>query len=162
MKMELVHRYPSELNKAFKALEKLLIGMNYAVFLRHYFDENSSLNTPFVDTLRAVLPEKKIVIGGSATYSSKEVILEFKQSLLYVGDDTSDCGCPYPGKLSSNEFTLEFNAALSELKKICDSCETIEGVYIKEGHPAYPVFWNFEWLFRSENGCHIIIGSSSD
>ena len=152
-------RYPSELNTWFEVLEDLLYGYNYQVFLRHYFDPDSNLNTPFVDTLRAVLEKKEVEVGGSAAESLSEVIAEVKRCLTYKGDDT--CG-PISERISSGKFVEALDMILKHIEKLCASCSNIAGIYIKEGHPAYPVYWNFAWLLQSESGCHVLIGSSSD
>ena len=38
----------------------------------------------------------------------------------------------------------------------------IERFWLKEGHPAYPVFWDFAFVIAGPHETKVFIGSSSD
>lgn len=49
-----------------------------------------------------------------------------------------------------------------EMDKLVDGADTIMSFWLKEGHPFYPVFWDFAFLIEKNNDAIVFIGSSSD
>jgi hypothetical protein len=51
---------------------------------------------------------------------------------------------------------------LESIAQLSKSSTKIKALALVEGHPAYPVFWDFAFLFLGENDCLLLVGSSSD
>ncbi len=151
-------RFPSSLNEAFEALEDLLEGYNYTVFLWHYNDPAASPGDDLTTILRRTLPTDGIVVGGSQPCSTEELISDISSSISHVGD--SGYG-PIPESMQSHEFQRLLRAVVDACRLLCEDSQ-IEFFWLKEGHPAYPVFWDFAFAIRHETGCDVLIGSSSD
>ena len=138
-------------------LQPLLYGINYVVFLRVY-------RTPFVTDApaewyvsQALGPSA--VIGGIGAVSGSEVVAEVEQSLRYVGD--TGCG-PKPSALRSRRFKALVPAVLSELEGAIGEASLVAQFWLRDGHPAYPVFWDFAFVIAGPSGGLVFIGSSSD
>lgn len=151
-------RFPSRLNQAFAALEDLLEGRNYTVFLWHYHDPAALPADSLVDILHRILPGPGIVIGGSQETTAEDLLAEVTDAIGHGGD--SDYG-PLPERIQSERFH-QLLAGVGEECRLLGSDARIELFWLKEGHPAYPVFWDFAFALRHEEGCDILIGSASD
>ena len=151
-------RFPSTLNEAFEALEDLLEGYNYTVFLWHYHDPAASPDDNLTTILHRTLPKAEIVVGGSQPSTAEELISDVSTAISHVGD--SGYG-PIPERIQSQRFQELLRDTLDACRLICADSR-IELFWLKEGHPAYPVFWDFAFAIRHEHGCDVLIGSSSD
>jgi hypothetical protein len=151
-------RFPSVLNQTFEALEDLLEGCNYTVFLWHYHDAAASSNEELAAILSRTLPKPEILVGGSQPSSVEELISDIAAGIGHVGG--SGYG-PIPERIRSEQFQRLLRGAIDECKLLCGD-SSIELFWLKQGHPAYPVFWDFAFAIRRKQGCDILIGSSSD
>jgi hypothetical protein len=130
---------------------------NYSVFLESYS----------VPSLPGTPSEQLIctALGGSAVLASietvtpKQVAEKVQMSLIYAGD--SGAG-PDPESLRSERFGQLLSSLLAELEATWRHASRIEQFRLKEGHPAYPVFWDFAFLFTNPSEVIVLIGSSSD
>ena len=144
------------LEPTLRELQSLLYGRNYAVFLRCY-------QLPFVSTaivqdyIIQALPDA--VVGGMQPVSSEAVLSEVEQALRYAGDVGSG---PIATVLTSPEFETLLGTVLSHLKHVLSEARTITSFWLKQGHPAYPVFWDFAFVIVGTQQVEIFIGSSSD
>ena len=43
-----------------------------------------------------------------------------------------------------------------------EAAERVALFWLKNGHPAYPVFWDFAFAAYTDEGVHVLMGSSSD
>jgi hypothetical protein len=59
-----------------------------------------------------------------------------------------------------------FIALIDELKEallqLAGASKKIQRFWLQDGHPAYPGFWDFAFLFWEAGKATIVIGSSSD
>ncbi|MGL4460590.1 MAG: hypothetical protein ACRDD1_18995 [Planctomycetia bacterium] len=138
-------------------LEPLLHGYNYVVFLRVY-------RTPFAPDApaewyvgQALGPAASI--EGVDKVSGPELLAEVEQSLRYAGDSGSG---PKPSALQSPRFTALVPAVLAELERTVAEATLLARFRLRDGHPAYPVFWDFAFVIASPAGGRVFIGSSSD
>ena len=137
-------------------LQKLLYGLNYEVFLHIY-------QLPFVsgiaaqDYIKQALPNSEI--GGTQPTSSQELLAEVEQLLRYAGDSGSG---PKPKSLSSHKFEELLTVILSHLEQVTSGSTEAICFWLKSGHPAYPVFWDFAFVVVGTQNVEIFIGSSSD
>lgn len=132
-------------------------GLNYSVFLRLYkvsHGEHASSN----EVITAALGEQT-VIGNCIDVTSEEALSEIRESLSYAGDDSAG---PAPSALKSERFATLLASVLAESASIASQAKLTQNFWLNEGHPAYPVFWDFAFLFRGINDSAILIGSSSD
>jgi hypothetical protein len=138
-------------------LESLLCGHNYCVFLRAY-------RIPFAPEAIAEwyigqALGSAAVIGGIAPVTGPEIIAEVGQSLRYAGD--AGCG-PKAGSLRSRRFKALVPAVLAELENTIAKATLLARFWLRDGHPAYPVFWDFAFVIAGPADGMVFIGSSSD
>jgi hypothetical protein len=102
---------------------------------------------------------KNAQVGGIEQSNLSELLYVVKECFEYIGDEGS-----YPNKkyLASEQFSSDKKKALESIKNLfCDSKE-IYAFWLKEGHPFYPVYWDYAFLVKNDEKCFILIGSSSD
>lgn len=132
-------------------------GWNYSVFLRLY-ETPVTGNANKEATIQALL-------GSEATlYEIEEVEASsvwpvIEACLLYEGDEGAG---PAASALNSAKMSELMKTLEYEVRILSDKAITIDSFWLKEGHPAYPVFWDFAFLFSGAAGTSILIGSSSD
>ncbi|WP_091193478.1 hypothetical protein [Formivibrio citricus] len=132
-------------------------GLNYSVFLRAY--EVAAREDLSSSELICLALGPSVVIGGIRDIAAAEVPPEVEASLTYVGDSGAR---PSANVLNSVHFKNLLTEILADLHKTITESQRVEQFWLKDGHPAYPVFWDFAYLFRSSNKVTIFIGSSSD
>jgi hypothetical protein len=135
----------------------MLYGLNYAVSLRAYrvpFDPAASAEWYIHQALGTDL-----VIGGVQPCSASEVLEEVEQSLRYNG--TGSAG-PDPEVLQSDRFNELVAALLAELSYATSDATLVTTFWLRQGHPFYPVFWDFAFVIAGPSGGLVFIGSSSD
>lgn len=146
-----------EIESVLSELSKLLYGYNYEVFLRLY----KMLYLRGVDAEQYITKSlgPTAVVGGSYPVTGQEVLAGVEESLLHAGDEAYG---PLPSALGSEKFNELLKSALSYTERAVSSATLIEQFWLKEGHPAYPVFWDFAFVIAGPLGVEIFIGSSSD
>ncbi len=138
-------------------LEPLLYGYNYQVFLRAYRVPFASGEPAAWYVLQALGPSA--VITESVLVTGAEIATEVEQSLRYAGDEGSG---PKPSTLQSRRFQELVPAVMSELGQAIAGATLLAAFGLREGHPAYPVFWDFAYVIAGPTGGLVFIGSSSD
>jgi hypothetical protein len=132
-------------------------GWNYSVFLKLYPVHHAA-----EVTTAQVVP---LALGGDIkianlrAVSVSEVLSEIELSLSYPGD--SGAGLE-PTALASPEFQALLSDVLEEMKVLARIADRIEQFHIEDGHPAYPVFWDFAYVFFGPLQSFVLVGSSSD
>lgn len=144
---------------ALSALAEFLnaAGWNYSVFLRCYgapFGASVSSEAVIHSALGTTA-----VVGGCREVTPAEALAEIRESLTYAGD--SGAG-PAPQAMQSERFAELLDRVLAEVGAAAARSIRIEQFWLREGHPAYPVFWDFAFLLREKNEAVVIAGSSSD
>jgi len=132
-------------------------GVNYSVFLRAYsgVTENSSDIGSIVDGLIG----HEVVLNGVRNVNVTEVVETLRQCLGYAGDPGSGPGA---GCLGSTEFARLLGSVLKEVVQLSQTAYEIKSFELVHGHPAYPVFWDFAYLFPGADQHVLFVGSSSD
>ena len=135
-------------------IEHLLYGENYAVWLKLYGPFDTGLSTEQAIQEHVSARARITNIQYSTPNDAKSEILD---SLCYPGERGS--GPINLGEKKQEIFELAdvlFSCAgLNEASSICS-------FYFAEGHPAYPVFWEFSYDIHSQGKRWIFLGSSSD
>ncbi len=132
-------------------------SINYTVFLQSS-DLSLPGDRPSAEVVQAALGTGAVV-GGAGSVTVAELVDEVQARLRYPG--ASGAG-PAPGVIDSTRFKELLATLTTELRAVCARASSIEQFWLKAGHPAYPVFWDFAFLVRSEAVSHVLIGSSSD
>jgi hypothetical protein len=145
-----------KINTALSELQTLLYGYNYEVFLQSY-------QLPLIpgatvkDYIIQAFPNAEV--GRIWQISEQDVFMEVEQSLTYSGDDSSG---PNPMALKSPRFSELLGITVLHLEKIVKNATAISGFWLKDGHPAYPVFWDFAFVVIGTQNVELFIGSRSD
>jgi hypothetical protein len=145
------------IDKALSDLECLLYGWNYQVSLKIF-------RTPFV---AGATPEEYVkaalgngtTVGGLQIVTPSELAQEVETSLRYSGDQGHG---PKPDALKSSQFDDLVRLVLGYLADECQRCSAVVSFWLKEGHPFYPVFWDFAYLIVTSGNAEVFVGSSSD
>lgn len=132
-------------------------GWNYTVTLLTWsLPANNGIET--ADYIRTALGSATIV-GKVSPVQGNDVIDTIKYSLTYLGD--RDHG-PLPEILLSQEFLNLQQTILDDAQQNITQADSSWSFTLLEGHPAYPVFWDFSYILVSRSEVNIIIGSASD
>lgn len=137
-----------------KKIEHLLYGLNYEVSLRLYGPMNSEQG--LIETVKTLISDE-CELSGLLRRSLIEAKTVMTNCLLYKGDDGSK-----PLELDSKkaEIIQLLNNILSTIG--FENAEMVVEFGFKQGHPAYPVFWDFAYDIHVEDERWIFVGSSSD
>jgi hypothetical protein len=98
-------------------------------------------------------------LGGIEEVQSSAVWPEIEELLLYAGDEGAG---PSGSVIGSELFSAMMDELKSELGTLVGTATKVERFWIQDGHPAYPVFWDFAFLFWEDSKATVLIGSSSD
>jgi hypothetical protein len=132
-------------------------GWNYSVFLRSY-TTLLPVGASSEQLIRAAWGSAA-VIDRIETVTPTEVVSEVRSSISYVGDGGAG---PDPKSMQSERFAELLATLLEEIAVAARSAIRVEKFWISAGHPAYPVFWDFAFLFTGANEAMALVGSSSD
>lgn len=77
----------------------------------------------------------------------------------YQGDDGSHPGRDY---LASMTFKQDADFVMAQLEGLVSGASLLTLFWLKEGHPFYPVFWDFAFMIERGDDAFVLIGSSSD
>jgi len=132
-------------------------GTNYSVFLRAYSGVPASLSK--TGSVVSWLIGHDVVLNGIRDTNVTEVIETLRQSLGYVGDHGTGPGASC---LKSTEFARLLQDIEKEVVQLSQTAHEIKSFEFVHGHPAYPVFWDFAYLFIGADEHVLLVGSSSD
>lgn len=133
-------------------------SMNYSVFLRVYDVEEAQAKDALT-VIQHALRTEKALLGGIGQTSAESVWPDIEESLLYSGDTGAG---PSDASLRSDAFRALLRQLECDCRALTAVSTNIERFWLKEGHPGYPVFWDFAFLFWRTNKATVLIGSSSD
>ncbi|RFA29924.1 hypothetical protein CAI21_08850 [Alkalilimnicola ehrlichii] len=140
--------------EALKGVEHLLYGINYEVWLNLYGPAESDLG--LAEALRSLI-SKECEISSVVPSSPQEAISEIMDKVLYKGHIGSG---PLELESKEAEITELMNKVFSLIG--LEKAELVTEFGFKNGHPAYPVFWDFAYDIHSNDQRWILVGSSSD
>ncbi len=153
-------RLNSSLNSAFEIIERLLYGINFEVFLQHYFVGSSESVNNLHNALKFALKKENIDLLENKSIEAEEISLNIEECLLYEGMEHSR---PLLENISSMEFKENYNLIRTQIINLCNNATRLESFVLGDlSHPVYPVYWDFAYAIYTKDGIHIIIGSSSD
>lgn len=132
-------------------------GINYTTFLRSYAVHRCP-GVSLEDLAKMALGQA-VVIDDVQDVSASEIESELRECLAYAGDAGAG---PEEGIIGSNEFCVLLDNICEDMKTQSEQSALLKSFRFKEGHPAYPVFWDFAFAFLREDGGKILVCSSSD
>jgi uncharacterized protein (TIGR02996 family) len=156
----LVRRTPvrDAIEAALEGLEALLPGLNYVVSLGIYRVARQADATPEAYVRTALGPE--VVLGGTLrTVTGVELLKEVEGCLRYAGDRGHG---PDPSALRSPELNRLVRQVLDYLGRSAEEATTVGAFWLREGHPFYPVMWDFGYVLVKRYCAVVFLGSSSD
>jgi len=140
-------------------MEELLShgGMNYSTFLRAYsVDDCSGLELE--EIARQAIGEN-VSIDSIRDVSFADIDLDLRECLGYEGDVSAG---PKNGITRAREFLDLLENICKDVRAESERSCVLKSFRFQEGHPAYPVFWDFSYAFFAEDECQILVCSSSD
>ena len=154
------NRIHSEINDSLAAISKKLFrtSLNYCADFKLFVSKETA-GEPLESVVKTILGEHA-EIGIAQPTTKNDVIDELKDALQYRGDHGSHPSLDY---LDSTESRIDFDQLICRIQRLLDdSFDDIQSFWLKEGHPFYPVFWDFAFLIRTCDESILFIGSSSD
>ena len=107
----------------------------------------------------------KRILGASAkpeffkARSFEEMISQFRDCIGWKGDDGAHPNRKYQ---STQEYFEDIDQVLDKLKVLFRDAKGGWEFSLAEGHPFYPVYWEFAFLIKGTAKTYVLIGSSSD
>jgi len=132
-------------------------GINYTVFLKAY--SCSGVNVNDVEGTLKCLLGHNVAVDSVRDCDLTEVSNELSDCLGYAGDDGSG---PGPRTLGQSEYSTLLKEIISNIAQVSFQCNGMKSFRIVDGHPAYPVFWEFAFLFIRNDVHHLLVGAASD
>lgn len=132
-------------------------GINYWVSLRVYSGIPES--TDEINSIVNRLIGHEAVLNDVRDVGTTEVVETLLQSLAYVGDKGAG---PGPDVLRSADFSRLLGNIRDSVVQLSQRVYGIKSFEFAEGHPDYPVFWDFAYLFLGDDQHVLLVGSSSD
>jgi hypothetical protein len=131
-------------------------GTNYTVFLQCY---TGSLppGLTFEQKVCAVLGPACVVenVRDLERRSIEEIL---RESLSYRGEHAG----PDAAILASQRFHELLDAIVTDCQHASGSSQVAQSFLIVDGHPAYPVFWDFALFFGRADEYALLVGAASD
>ncbi len=132
-------------------------SLNYTVFLQSY--EVQLTRSTEASVIIKMALQTEATLGGIDDIQSAAVWPEVESSLLYTGNKAHG---PSEVSVKSEKFIALVEVLRKQVGELADTATRCEIFWLETGHPAYPVFWDFAFLFRRNESASIFIGSSSD
>ncbi len=91
--------------------------------------------------------------------SLNAVMSELQNGLNHKGDNGYFPNDKYYG---TKKHEKDMSHTISTVQSLFQDASKVFSFYIKDGHPFYPVFWDFSFLLKHGEVAYVFIGSSSD
>jgi hypothetical protein len=145
------------IDAALRELESLLPGLNYVVNFSRTQVSPILEGTPEQYIVAALGP--KAVVGGVSEATVPELLIEVESSIRWPGDIGSG---PPKHVLRSRRLRELIACVLAHLKRVAAESESVWRFWLKDGHPFYPVQWDFAFVLIGPRGAEVFVASSSD
>jgi hypothetical protein len=132
-------------------------GTNYTVFLRSFEVDPTAPEASEI-LIREALGAETIV-GEIKQVQCASVWPTIEAALTFTGDHNAG---PSSAVFSSEVFQTALARTRNQIEGLVAEATGIEVFWLRDGHPDYPVYWDFAFLVRKNAGAMILIGSSSD
>jgi len=111
------------------------------------------------NSIRNILGANVVEVGEVKKSDISELLKITQEGFEFSGGESMHPNKEY---LFSEEFKLEIGQALEQIKLLFSDDSEIFSFWLKNGHPFYPVFWDYAFLVRKKQKDFVFIGSSSD
>lgn len=132
-------------------------SLNYGVDIA-FFGSPKTAGSSAQSIITAALGNSAILRNTYAT-TTDEIIEEVEKGMNFCGDDDSHPNCDF---LTSSSFEEMRTEILQRLNLFLSNADMVMGFWLKQGHPFYPVFWDFAFIVEHGFDSHLLIGSSTD
>ena len=144
------------INDDLDLLANYLEGLNYTVFLQCYTVEHQRGESE-TQIVQSALPDavlSRIVQTDAAT-----ILRKVQRDITYTGDYSHG---PQKDVLVAEGYKTLLTKCHNHIQAMLNGADSCWEIGIGDGHPAYPVFWDFAYLIRHGSNSYVLIGSSSD
>jgi len=132
--------------------------INYSVFLRVY-SGGAPPGLPTAQAIAAILGAECIV-SDVCNLDAGQMEAVLRNNLAYAGNAGAG---PGTATLASLQFRQLLDAIIEDCRaKHARSRVAGSFTIADDGHPAYPVFWDFNLFFCDADSYTLVVGSSSD
>lgn len=131
-------------------------GTNYTTFLESY--SVTPAEGDKVQDIVTAMVGQRVAITDLRHCSLAEVTETLRDCLGYIGEDEG----PDPDTLASPEFSSLLQGIIEDVAQAIKHSNVVQSFRFLDGHPAYPVFWEFAFLFLGKDSHQLLVGSSSD
>jgi len=132
-------------------------SLNYCVNIGLYPCVGTA-NKEITEIVKSALGERAL-LGGYSKVDSNEILDAVIEGLKYEGDDSSHPNLTYLRSDSGQQAIQDVAFALNEL---LNESKSTFSFWLKEGHPFYPVFWDYAHVIEVASGTFVLIGCCSD
>ena len=98
-------------------------------------------------------------VGGTYSINHNEMIDKIEKGFLFAGDEGAH---PNLKLIGSASYRAEIAELIKEFDNWLKHADQIIGFWLKDGHPFYPVFWDYAYVIELGTNAYVFIGSSSD
>lgn len=110
------------------------------------------------DSIREILGPSAVV-GGIGISSLERLLAIVHECFEWRGDDAAHPNRQYQ---FSENFNTDVTNILLNLRDLFSDAVGIWEFWLANGHPFYPVFWDFAFFIKKAKGNYVFIASSSD
>ncbi|WP_133471686.1 hypothetical protein [Paraglaciecola marina] len=103
--------------------------------------------------------EGQVILEKIAISNQQKLIAEISAMLSYEGLGSSHPNRAYVGSAEHGEHLAELS---NELIRLTSHASSIKEVWLKEGYPFYPVFWDLGFIITINSDAYVIAGMISD
>jgi uncharacterized protein (TIGR02996 family) len=145
------------IQSALTKLELLLSGINYVVELG--ICRILRIPDATVEQYVTAALGPNAVVGGFQPVTGIEVLTEVERCLRYPGDIGAG---PMASTLRLPKFNRLVREVLTYLERSVAESSAVATLRLIDGHPFYPVMWDFAFAFVKAHWTVVFLGSSSD
>jgi hypothetical protein len=133
-------------------------SLNYCLNIR-FFDAPEMAGVQVEEIIKRALNSTNVEVGNTLSQTIDETIKQLTSVIDYTGSMGTHPNLSY---INSQEFVDLKEKILDAIRDLLTESDQVIGFWLKEGHPFYPVFWDFACLIEKDSNAYVLIGSSSD
>lgn len=133
-------------------------GLNYVAEMM-VFPAAAQAGEPLQQIARAALQTECALGNSPYPVDYDQMLAEFWNAASHAGDHGY---YPTPGYIGSPEWTEQLAEITRAMWREFGACDSIYAVGLIQGHPFYPVFWEFAFIVERPPDAFLFVGASSD
>ena len=142
---------------ALNELESLLPGLNYELWFDLIRVPPIPCGAPEQYVASALGP--RAIVGGTAEVSAADMLSEVERCIRWAGDSGAH---PDQAAIGSPRLDELVACVGAHLAHVAADSTAVWSFWLKDGHPHYPIFWDFAYVLAGPACAEVFIGSSSD